>query len=77
MEAQQPRPFYTRFPLLGEAISHRIGTERSWDDMVQETAAADDDDGGGGGLPDLGLEDVQRLPPCVLMSSCSDVTVPW
>ncbi|KAK9840822.1 hypothetical protein WJX81_007272 [Elliptochloris bilobata] len=31
----------------------------------------------GGAEGALTLEDAARLPPCVLMSSCADVTVPW
>lgn len=60
------------------------------DPRVGTRAAAGARFGGGAGGPAGGpmgeavggdtrftLADVQRLPPCVLLSSCADVTVPW
>eukprot|EP00877_Chromochloris_zofingiensis_P002628 jgi/Chrzof1/12366/Cz06g31300.t1 len=70
--------FHSAFPLTGEAISHRVGFERpsdSYPAMESKLAvlsASDMDD-----VMDFPLEAAGQLPPTVLMSSCSDVTVPW
>ncbi len=78
--AHQPSSYYDQFPLHGEAISHRIGMERSWTNMALEVARGDVDDGDdeddGGCLP-VDMDAAGRLPPTVLMSSCTDLTVPW
>ena len=72
----RPSTYYSRFALRGEAISHRIGMERGWTDMASEVARGDD----GGAVSECLPVDVraaERLPPTVLMSSCTDTTVPW
>ncbi len=67
----------------GEAAERdRVGTRAAPGARFGARAGAGAPAGGAlgevaGGDPVFTLADVQRLPPCVLLSSCTDVTVPW
>lgn len=70
--------------LRGEALAHRIGFERPRADMAERLAAvigseADGPMNGDRGdrMLRLSLDEARRLPPTVLMSSCTDKIVPW
>lgn len=61
--------------LQGEALATRIGFERPRDDMACQLASTE---GPTKPIPlQLSVAQIRRLPPVVLMSSCTDVTVPW
>lgn len=78
LQAAQERPsnYYEQFALRGEAIGHRIGMERGATDMASEVARGDKGDGVEACLP-VDVEAARKLPPTILMSSCTDMTVPW
>jgi prenylcysteine alpha-carboxyl methylesterase len=71
----QRQPFYSSFPLKGEAIAHRIGLSRTAGSMLSSPsspAAAPAVD-----VMSLTAVDAAKLPPTVLQSSTADTVVPW
>lgn len=78
--AQEPPAcgFYSSFPLAGDAISQRIGFERGADDAAAvEAELLLQSLEGMADVPEFPLAAAAFLPPTVLMSSCTDLTVPW
>eukprot|EP00878_Enallax_costatus_P019497 GHUV01020570.1.p1 GENE.GHUV01020570.1~~GHUV01020570.1.p1 ORF type:complete len:468 (+),score=134.16 GHUV01020570.1:543-1946(+) len=70
--------FYNSFQLSGESIAHRIGFDRGSDQYSAAEAALQlQSEAGMRDIMQFPLEAAAHLPPTVLVSSCTDVTVPW
>lgn len=73
-ESKAPRPTCWQIPLQGDVLAQRIGLQRTPSQrhsggLVIAKQAAN--------VPKFTVAAARKLPPCVLQSSCSDVTVPW
>eukprot|EP00879_Flechtneria_rotunda_P016403 GHRR01017162.1.p1 GENE.GHRR01017162.1~~GHRR01017162.1.p1 ORF type:complete len:456 (+),score=198.25 GHRR01017162.1:3022-4389(+) len=70
--------YYHQFALSGDSIAHRIGFERSSDhDQMAEKQRQLDSLMGMTGVMQFPFKAAEYLPPTLLVSSCTDLTVPW
>jgi len=82
--ARQPRtPVNLQTPMYGDALAARIGFHRrSYRSTSVDCIGSESSNRRAAGtavpaVPQISVEAVRALPPCILQSSCSDVTVPW
>ena len=64
--------------LHGEAVSHRIGFERPAGTMAAVLAAVSEpQEPAPQESEQYSVEEIRKLPPTILTSSCTDLIVPW